>query len=274
MSREQLEGIAQEHQIKNIKKLNDEDLSFAILDAQAMAESLKPIERPKAKRGRPRKTEQPAQKKETKPEEPVKEKQEEKEPASKTPAKRTTKTKKQDAKAEEVSKTEQTQAEEPVKKPAAKRGRKPKSAATAEEKPAATAEPAVAKSEPEPAQPVQQEKPQDNPAEKPVSGKEFIHQLFDDLKDDPAAQADNGQRNGEDEQWIERSLPRSVGNAYAGVEPHLVALPLDEVVEAIRWIEPRIDLHLLDAREYERSWIARWLEGIDHHRFVLRNVAV
>ena len=78
----------------------------------------------------------------------------------------------------------------------------------------------------------------------------------------------------EDEQWIERSLPRSVGNAYAGVEPHLVALPLDEVVEAIRWIEPRIDLHLLDAREYERSWIARWLEGIDHHRFVLRNVAV
>ena len=169
MSREQLEGIAQEHQIKNIKKLNDEDLSFAILDAQAMAESLKPIERPKAKRGRPRKTEQPAQKKETKPEEPVKEKQ---------------------------SKTEQAQAEEPVKKPAAKRGRKPKSAATAEEKPAATAEPAVAKSEPEQAQPVQQEKPQDNPAEKPVSGKEFIHQLFDDLKDDPAAQADNGQRNG------------------------------------------------------------------------------
>ncbi len=196
MSREQLEGIAQEHQIKNIKKLNDEDLSFAILDAQAMAESLKPIESPKAKRGRPRKTEQPAQKKETKPEEPVKEKQEEKEPASKTPAKRTTKTKKQDAKAEEVSKTEQTQAEEPVKKPAAKRGRKPKTASTAEEKPAATAEPAVAKSEPEPAQPVQQEKPQDNPAEKPVSGKEFIHQLFDDLKDDPAAQADNGQRNG------------------------------------------------------------------------------
>ena len=198
MSREQLEGIAQEHQIKNIKKLNDEDLSFAILDAQAMAESLKPIERPKAKRGRPRKTEQPAQKKETKPEEPVKEKQEEKEPASKTPAKRTTKTKKQDAKAEEASKTEQAQAEEPVKKPAAKRGRKPKSAATAEEKPAAAAEAAVTKAEPEQvqAQPLQQEKPQDNPAEKPVSGKEFIHQLFDDLKDDPAAQADNGQRNG------------------------------------------------------------------------------
>ncbi len=196
MSREQLEGIAQEHQIKNIKKLNDEDLSFAILDAQAMAESLKPIERPKAKRGRPRKTEQPAQKKETKPEEPVKEKQEEKEPASKTPAKRTTKTKKQDAKAEGVSKTEQTQAEEPVKKPAAKRGRKPKTASTSEEKPAAIAEPAVTKAEPETAQPVQQEKPQDNPVEKPVSGKEFIHQLFDDLKDDPAAQADNGQRNG------------------------------------------------------------------------------
>ena len=81
-------------------------------------------------------------------------------------------------------------------KPRRKRGRKPKSAATAEEKPAAAAEAAVTKAEPEQAQPVQQEKPQDNPAEKPVSGKEFIHQLFDDLKDDPAAQADNGQRNG------------------------------------------------------------------------------
>ena len=55
MSREQLESVAQDYQIKNARKLTDENLSFAILDAQATAESLKPIERPKGKRGRPRK---------------------------------------------------------------------------------------------------------------------------------------------------------------------------------------------------------------------------
>ena len=57
MSREQLESVAQDYQIKNAKKLTDENLSFAILDAQATAASLKPIERPKSKRGRPRKAE-------------------------------------------------------------------------------------------------------------------------------------------------------------------------------------------------------------------------
>ncbi|MCQ2165419.1 MAG: transcription termination factor Rho [Bacteroidales bacterium] len=55
MSREQLEAIAQEHKIKNIKKLDMENLAFSILDAEAKAESLKPTESPKPKRGRPRK---------------------------------------------------------------------------------------------------------------------------------------------------------------------------------------------------------------------------
>ena len=50
MSREQLEKVAQEHQIKNIKKFTDENLSYAILDAQAAA-----------KRGRPRKNPLPEQ---------------------------------------------------------------------------------------------------------------------------------------------------------------------------------------------------------------------
>ena len=61
MSREQLEKVAQEHQIKNIKKFTDENLSYAILDAQAAAASLQPIEKPKAKRGRPRKNPLPEQ---------------------------------------------------------------------------------------------------------------------------------------------------------------------------------------------------------------------
>lgn len=56
MNRGQLEAVAEEYQIKNIKKMSDEDLGFSILDAQAKAESLKPIEsKPRRKAGRPRK---------------------------------------------------------------------------------------------------------------------------------------------------------------------------------------------------------------------------
>ncbi len=42
MSKEQLESIAAEHGIKNAKKLDAEPLAFAILDAEAKEESLKP----------------------------------------------------------------------------------------------------------------------------------------------------------------------------------------------------------------------------------------
>ena len=56
MSREQLETIANQFNIKKIKNLEDADLAFAILDAQATEASLQPEkEKPKAKRGRPRK---------------------------------------------------------------------------------------------------------------------------------------------------------------------------------------------------------------------------
>ena len=50
MSREQLESVATGLNLKNIKKKDDQDLAFDILDAQAKAESLKPDEsKPKAK---------------------------------------------------------------------------------------------------------------------------------------------------------------------------------------------------------------------------------
>lgn len=53
MSQEQLEAIAKEHNVKNIGKLDLENLAFAILDAEAKEESLKPIpEKPKSRRGR------------------------------------------------------------------------------------------------------------------------------------------------------------------------------------------------------------------------------
>ena len=56
MTREQLESIAAEHGVKNVKKMDMEPLAFAILDAEAKEESLKPVpDKPKAKRGRPKK---------------------------------------------------------------------------------------------------------------------------------------------------------------------------------------------------------------------------
>ena len=58
MSREQLETIANDNSIKGIKKLDNENLAYAILDAEAKAASLKPDEdKPRSRRGRPRKGE-------------------------------------------------------------------------------------------------------------------------------------------------------------------------------------------------------------------------
>ncbi len=62
MTREQLEEIAAQHSVKNIKKLPIENLAFAILDAEAQEEALKPApEKPKARRGRPPKSAQKAE---------------------------------------------------------------------------------------------------------------------------------------------------------------------------------------------------------------------
>ena len=63
MSREQLADLAGSLDIKVSKKMNMEEIAFSILDAEARAESVKPAEKPKAKRGRPRKeAEKPAEK--------------------------------------------------------------------------------------------------------------------------------------------------------------------------------------------------------------------
>ena len=42
LDKEQLDAIAQKYDITNAKKLDSENLAYAILDAQAKAESLKP----------------------------------------------------------------------------------------------------------------------------------------------------------------------------------------------------------------------------------------
>ncbi|MBO5546390.1 MAG: transcription termination factor Rho [Bacteroidales bacterium] len=56
MNREQLETIANDLKIKGIKKLDNENLAYQILDAEAREESVRPTpasDKPKARRGRP-----------------------------------------------------------------------------------------------------------------------------------------------------------------------------------------------------------------------------
>ena len=196
MDREQLEKVAQDLQIKNIKKLTDENLSYSILDAQAAQASLQPIEKPKAKRGRPRKNPQeakaqPDQATEAKAAEAPKAENEQTSPDSKG---------KGQAKKSEASAEGQQDATKPAPK---KRGRKPKAAADKQAK-QETEAPSVVDAAPSSSEvqegeiPVfeapQAEQNVEEANEKPVNGKEFIHALFDDLKDDPAAHADGNRR--------------------------------------------------------------------------------
>ena len=235
MSREQLEKVAQEHQIKNIKKFTDENLSFAILDAQAAAASLQPIEKPKAKRGRPRKNPLPEQ---SKPQDSK--------PAAvnndnKT-AKEETVPKDEPRKRKDAEpKVEQTQApaQAPDAKPAPKkRGRKPKSASA---QPQAEVTAQVVEATPSAEGPSQtSDVPQPLP-EKPVNGKEFIHALFDDLKDDPAAHADMGRRKqknkfqGQNVQNPNQQKPQNFQNPNQ--RPKAQEIEFDGTVEATGVLE-------------------------------------
>ena len=115
MSREQLETIANQYSIKKVKNLEDADLAFAILDAQATEASHQPDkEKPKARRGRP-----------------AKESSAKKEEAPKAP--KTPKVEKPEEKKEEPA-----PASAPATTPAPKkRGRKPKAAQPVENAPEA-----------------------------------------------------------------------------------------------------------------------------------------
>ena len=199
MSRAELESVAEEHKIKNAKKMTDENLSFAILDAQATAESLKPVEKPKAKRGRPRKNPEAAAPEHAKataeaaPAAPAAPAAEEVKPAPRKRQRKAASAAATPAKAEEQP-VQEVKAEEAAPAPAPKkRGRKPKSAQAvqnAETQEAAAPEKVEAPKAEEVASQPAPESAETAAAQKPVSGKEFIHQLFDDLKDDPAASQD------------------------------------------------------------------------------------
>lgn len=242
MSREQLEKVAQDHQIKNIKKFTDENLSFAILDAQAAAASLQPIEKPKAKRGRPRKNPLPEQTR-TRATKPVASKNDNKKAKEEQDAK----TERQNMNAE--PKVEQTTTQVPGQdaKPAPKkRGRKPKSASVQpqaeaavpdiDKKPESVTEKSVSVEEtgrmiPDATAPSQ--------SEKPVNGKEFIHALFDDLKDDPAAHADISRRKqknkfqGQNGQNPNQPKPQNFQN----LKPKAPEVEFDGTVEATGVLE-------------------------------------
>ena len=242
MSREQLEKVAQDHQIKNIKKFTDENLSFAILDAQAAAASLQPVEKPKAKRGRPRKNPLPEQTR-TRATKPVASKNDNKKAKEEQDAK----TERQNMNAE--PKVEQTTTPVPGQdaKPAPKkRGRKPKSASVQpqaeaavpdiDKKPESVTEKSVSVEEtaqmiPDATAPSQ--------SEKPVNGKEFIHALFDDLKDDPAAHADISRRKqknkfqGQNGQNPNQPKPQNFQN----LKPKAPEVEFDGTVEATGVLE-------------------------------------
>ena len=119
MSREELEKLANDYQIKT-KKLSIEEIAYAILDKEAVIAASKAIEEgPKARRGRPKKTsEKPASntKSETAEAEPVKQA----EPAAeeeKAPAK----AKKQEKKpSQPKKKAKEPKADTPAEEPAAK----------------------------------------------------------------------------------------------------------------------------------------------------------
>ncbi len=242
MSREQLEKVAQDHQIKNIKKFTDENLSFAILDAQAAAASLQPIEKPKAKRGRPRKNPLPEQTR-TRATKPVASKNDNKKAKEEQDAK----TERQNMNAE--PKVEQTTTPVPGQdaKPAPKkRGRKPKSASVQpqaeaavpdiDNKPESVTEKSV--SEEETAQMIP-DATAPSQSEKPVNGKEFIHALFDDLKDDPAAHADISRRKqknkfqGQNGQNPNQPKPQNFQN----LKPKAPEVEFDGTVEATGVLE-------------------------------------
>ncbi len=194
MSEDQLKSIAESLNIKVAKKQDLSDLRFAILDEQARVESLKPTpdNKPK-KRGRPKKAQESASKPAADTEKPEEKKAAEqpkkaRKPKSEKPA-AAAPAAEEKPKAQDQPKAPVTAPETPAEATPApdaagatkKRGRKPKT--RTEDKPAEspaaeTVETAVAPSA-------------ETPAPVPtVDGKEFIHNLFNELSDDEAQKED------------------------------------------------------------------------------------
>ncbi len=190
MSREQLVSIASQYDIKVPKKMEMEEIAFSILDAEAKAESLKPTEKPKAKRGRPKKDASakvtdkkeaaPAAEKTVAAPAQAAEPQAEKAKTQASSRKRGAKSKAapaepapvqapaEEAKAETAVQAAQAAPAETPKQQPKKRGRKPKSAAPAEPVETVAPAPAPEKAEAAPkAEPVQDRPKENQPPRQP-----------------------------------------------------------------------------------------------------------
>ena len=164
MSEEQLRSLGESMNIKGAKKMDLMNLGFEILDEQARSASQKSEAEPEANTNKPKKRGRPKKEK-----------------------------------ADEKSQQPETAVASPAPAPAPKRGRKP--AAAKEDKPAPEA-PATQQEQPQQQPRKRGRKPKNEaPAEAPaavevapeapaaadeVDGKEFIHNLFEDLKEDNA----------------------------------------------------------------------------------------
>ena len=165
MSEEQLRSLGESMSIKGAQKMDLMSLGFAILDQQAITESQKPEPESKPKkRGRPKKDEKPAKTEEKPAEKPAEEK-----PKADAPKK---------------GRKPAKEAEKPAVKPAEE-----KPEAVVVEVPIAEEQPKKrgrkSKKEAQPAAPVA-DAPAVEEAPAEVNGKEFIRNLFEDLKDDEA----------------------------------------------------------------------------------------
>ena len=150
MTEQQLRSLAEELKIKNFKKLDIENLGYAILDEEASRESQRPSseDKPRAKRGRPKKEAAPKAEAPKPAEEPK-----EAPTAEAAPKKRGRKAKAAAEPAPEAPKPAEAPAEQPAPK---KRGRKAKAEAAKPEEPAQKPAEAPAAAE----KPRQEEKPQ------------------------------------------------------------------------------------------------------------------
>ena len=198
MSESELRALGESLNIKNAKKLDLEVLGYSILDEEAKIESKKPVEEKTRKTGRTakKKEEKPAKKQEASPKQEknaaqAKDAPKEKEAAEAPAAKKSTRGRKAKAPQAEATKPVEeapVKAEEkPAEKPVEEAPKQPA------EKPAKAKRTRVKKT----AEPVKvDEVPAEGAAasEAPsVDGKQFIHDLFSDLKDDEAQKEEKAQ---------------------------------------------------------------------------------
>ncbi|MBR1793754.1 MAG: transcription termination factor Rho [Bacteroidales bacterium] len=213
MSEAELRSLGEQLNIKNAKKLALEELGFAILDAEAVIESQKPVDTPKQKkRGRPRKED--VKKKEEKPASeaaPAEEKPQEAKPQEEKPAA----SKKQGRKKKEkqpAGEPARETADQPAEAPAVKSEPESEAASPAQQEqqpkqPRQKRSRVKKEAEPVPAEEIDATAPQ----EASVDGKQFIHDLFTELNEDQAQKEEKAQERQQRKERKEQQRQQNQG---------------------------------------------------------------